>query len=547
MPEQPAAGVPPRDGRAAGIIALVVKCSGWLAGLTRWRRRGVLFLLGALAALALPPLHLVPFLPIAFTGLLVLLDQDARPRAALATGWWFGFGHFVVGTYWIANSMLTDPVRFGWMIPFAIGGLSAVLAVFPALATGATAWLGSKGPARVLTLAIAWTIGEWLRGWVLTGFPWNLIGYSWSFSDDINQFAALFGIWGLSFVTVAVMSLPALLFDWVGMRKSGETPAMRPWHAGGAMLIGAGVLAAIWAGGSHRLANASGATVPDVRLRLVQPNIDPGQKGDDSLRLANLARHIAMTIDSAGFDQATHVIWPETAVLFLLERNAEIRQAISAAVPTGGLLFTGVPRAEPSTGPMKQFWNSMSALDPAGDVIATYDKFHLVPYGEYVPLRWLMPFVAKLTPGENDYSAGPGPRTLRVPGLPPVGPLICYEVIFPGRVVDPADRPGWILNLTNDGWFGYSTGPYQHLASARLRAVEEGIPVVRAANTGISAVIDGYGRVLARTGLEEVAVLDVQLPQQLSGLTLYARFGDWATAGLLLIAALAAYLTRWSY
>lgn len=531
-------------GRGAGVIACLGTCNGWLAGLTGWRRRGLLFALGAVGALALPPLHVMVMLPIAFSGLLLLLDHDARPRLALTAGWWWGLGHFVIGTYWISNSMLTDPARYGWMIPFAVGGLSAVLAMFPALATGVTAWLRPRGPSRVLTLAIAWTAAEWLRGWVLTGLPWNLIGYSWAFSNAFNQFAAYFGIWGLSFLTVAAAGLPALLFDWTGQRLPGEAISVRVKPAIVMVFGGAIVLAAIWVAGTHRLAGAENGVAPDVRLRIVQPNIEPGQKGNDDLRLANLGRHITMTIESAGFDRVTHVIWPETAILFLLERNAEIRQAISAAVPIGGLLISGVPRAEPSTGAITRYWNSMAAIDPAGGVVATYDKSHLVPYGEYVPLRQLMPFVAKLTPGEIDYSAGPGPRTLHLAGLPPVGPLICYEVIFPGAVVDRVDRPAWLLNLTNDGWFGYSTGPYQHLVSARLRAVEEGLPVVRAANTGISAVIDAYGRVTARSELGETAVLDAALPLPLEGLTLYARFGDWAAAGLLLVAATAALSMR---
>ncbi|MGH6931024.1 MAG: apolipoprotein N-acyltransferase [Dongiaceae bacterium] len=544
MPDGNGVGASARDNRAVGALGYIEYLHERLLALNGWRRRGALFILGGVGALALPPIYAILLLAAAFTGLLILLDQSARRRAAFMTGWWFGLGHFVVGTYWISNSMLTDPVRYGWMIPFAICGLSAVLALFPALATGATASLRPQGPSRILVLAIAWTSTEWLRGWVLTGFPWNLLGYAWAFSDAMNQFAALFGIWGLSFVTVTAMSAPALLFDWAGLRRQGDSRMVRP-RATAVILFGVvALLGAIWAAGADRLAGAGNAMVADVRLRIVQPNIDPGQKGNDDLRLANLARHLALTIDTAAFDKATHVIWPETAILFLLERESEVRRAIAAAVPTNGLLLTGVPRAEPATGTIEEFWNSMAAIDPSGTIIATYDKFHLVPYGEYVPWRWLMPFVSRLTPGENDYSAGPGLRTLHLPGLPPVGPLICYEVIFPGSVVDPSDRPAWLLNLTNDGWFGRSTGPYQHLVSARLRAVEEGLPVVRAANTGISAVIDAYGRITARTGLDEAAVLDSDLPRPIDGLTLYARLGDWAAAGLLLVGAVAAWLMR---
>jgi apolipoprotein N-acyltransferase len=530
------------DRSGAGIAGHVGRIVKRIAASTGWRRRGWLALFGALAALALPPIHAVVFLPVAFSGLLVLMDGDARPRAGFAAGWWFGLGHFVVGTYWLSNSMLTDPARYGWMIPFAIGGLSAVLAVFPALAACATTWLRPQGPARVLVLAIAWTVAEWLRGWVLTGFPWNLIGYAWAFSDSMNQFAAWFGIWGLSFVTVAASATPALLVDWRGARRTGEMHTVRRKPAVAAVALAIVALAAVWFVGSERLAGADSAPVPDVRLRLVQPNIDPARKGNNDLRLANLARHLALTIDTPGFDKVTHVIWPETAIMFLLDREYDVRRAVAAVVPTDGLLLSGAPRAE--QGGQERIWNSMAAIDGEGAILATYDKFHLVPYGEYVPWRSLMPFVSKLTPGETDFSAGPGPRTLRLPGLPPVGPLICYEVIFPGRVADPSDRPDWLLNLTNDGWFGRSTGPYQHLVSARLRAVEEGLPIVRSANTGISAVIDAYGRIGDRKGLGEAGVLDVDLPRPAAALTWYARFGDWTAAGLLLMAALAVYLMR---
>jgi apolipoprotein N-acyltransferase len=233
------------------------------------------------------------------------------------------------------------------------------------------------------------------------------------------------------------------------------------------------------------------------------------------------------------------VIWPEAAVPFLIEREPMLRKTLASVVPAGGYLFTGAPRGEPKTGPLDQVWNSLVALDEHGDIRATFDKFHLVPLGEYVPLRQLFPFISKVTPGGMDFTAGAGPTTIRLPGLPPVGPVICYEVIFPHAVVNEADRPDWIVNLTNDGWFGITSGPYQHFASARLRAVEEGLPLVRAANTGISGIVDSYGRVIKRLGLGDTGVIDGVLPQPLTP-TAYARGGDWNVLALGLIAALLA-------
>ncbi len=471
------------------------------------------------------------------------MDRTPRPLAAIALGWFFAFGYFVAGIYWVANALLSVSAEFGWLLPFAIagavGGLSALLAAFPALAVGLARILWPAGPARVLVLAISWTLFEWLRGWVLTGFPWNLVGTCWAFSDAMNQLAALTGIWGLSLVTVLVAGLPALLMDWDGRRSTDEASRRRSSAAMAWIASSLVVLLAIWAGGWLRLSGADDLMVPDVRLRLVQANVSPTDKGSGDRREDVLDRHLRLTRDTPGFDAITHVVWSETAVPFPLERY---RDRLTEAVPQNGLLITGVVRTDPPIGEWKEVWNSMAVLDRNGQIVDSYDKFHLVPFGEYVPLHQFLPFISKFTPGIADFSAGPGPRTLRLSGLPPVGPLICYEVIFPGQVVDRRDRPQWLLNITNDGWYGISAGPYQHFVSARLRAVEEGLPVVRAANTGISGVVDSYGRVLAQTQLGEATALDVELPQPLQELTPYARWGDAATAVLLVIVALVAFV-----
>lgn len=540
-----------RTGGGAQRIAVMAACvRAWLDRLSSWRARGCAFLLGAIAALALPPIYAVPVLIVSFSGLVLLMDRTPRFVSAVGLGWCFAFGYFVAGIYWVANALLAVSSAFGWMLTFAIagavGGLSALLAAFPALAVGAARIVWPTGPARILVLSISWTIFEWLRGWVLTGFPWNLVGYSWAFSDAMNQFAALSGIWGLSLVTVAVASLPALLldrFEPASDRRATGSPMRTAvaWVAVGAML-----LAVIWTGGWLRLSDAAADVVPGVRLRLVQANIDPATKGDSNYGADVLALHLRLTTETPGYDAITHAIWAETSNPFPLERFPDARMAIADAAPAAGAVITGVLRTDSAEGRVREIWNSMAAIDRAGQVVGTYDKFHLVPFGEYVPLHRYLPFVSKFTPGILDFSAGPGPRTLRLPGLPPVGPLICYEIIFPGQVVDRMDRPSWLLNLTNDGWYGISTGPYQHFASARLRAVEEGLPVVRVANTGISGAIDAYGRVLGRTALGEPGVIDVSLPQPLPDLTPYARWGDAATAVLLAIFALAAVgLRRW--
>jgi apolipoprotein N-acyltransferase len=262
-------------------------------------------------------------------------------------------------------------------------------------------------------------------------------------------------------------------------------------------------------------------------------------KNDSDAAFRNVLRQVELTRATPGGEAARLVLWPEAAVPFLIEREPMLRKTLASIVPAGGYLLTGAPRGEPKTGPLDQVWNSLVVLDDHGDIRATFDKFHLVPLGEYVPLRHLFPFISKVTPGGMDFTAGAGPTTIRLPGLPAVGPVICYEVIFPHAVVNEADRPDWIVNLTNDGWFGMTSGPYQHFASARLRAVEEGLPLVRAANTGISGIVDPYGRVIKRLGLGKTGVIDGILPQPLTP-TPYARGGNWIVLALGLIVALLA-------
>ncbi len=498
-----------------------------LANLRGWRRALAAIVLGVLAALALPPLHVIPVLWLAFPGLLWLIDGASRDRGAFAVGWGFGFGHFSAGLYWIAYALLVDPERFGWMIPFAVFGLGGLLGLFPALAALAARRLARPGVPRVLMLAAAWTLFEWVRGWILTGFPWNLIGTVWLPVLPVAQFAALAGTLGLGLLTVIVAAMPALL--------ACPTPPRRAAVAASLAVL-AGV--ALW--GALRLPAGPVDAVPGVRLRLVQANIEQTLKWKPEMRAQHLKDNLDLTW-GPGFDRVTDVVWPETAAPSFLAQDPVARQYLARAAPPGGLLLTGAARGTaPGVEPF-QIWNSLQAIDDRGDIVASYDKAHLVPFGEYVPLRSILP-LAKLTAGGADFTAGPGPATLDLPGLPPASPLICYEVIFPGAVVEPARRPDWLLNVTNDGWFGLSAGPYQHFAAARLRSIEEGLPLVRAANTGISAVVDPYGRVIGELPLGAKGVLDSALPRSLPRPTPFARGGNGVPLLLLMLVAAAAIL-----
>lgn len=504
----------------------------WTVSCGRQRRVALALLLGALSALALPPWYFFPLVVPAFAGLLWLLDgaeQRARPlRAAAITSWLFGVGHFSVGLHWIVEPFLVDAARHGWLAPFALVGMAGGMALFPAatgLMTVAVARrFGLDGLARAVTFAVVWVFWEWVRSWLFTGFPWSLIGYVWAQTPEISQAAAVVGIFGLSLITVVAASVPAVLGAGGGKRRGWTAVAV--WTVA--------LPAVIWAAGAGRLASAPGyeagddaAMVPGVRLRIVQANIAQKDKWRRELRAGNLQRHVALSRQPAG-QTPTHVIWPETAVPFFLAGNRPeddvVRKVVATAAPPGGVVITGAPRRSGDVNHLR-FWNAAHAIDGDGRIVASYDKSHLVPFGEYVPLRGILP-LDKLVPGQGDFSAGAGPQTLSVPGLPPVSPLICYEAIFPTAVTSPTARPGWLLSLTNDAWFGTFAGPQQHFAIAKMRTIEEGLPMVRAANTGISAVVDPYGRTLASLGIGVEGIIDTGLPRALTVLTPYARWGN---------------------
>jgi len=512
-----------------------------LGGLTGWRRYGLGFVLGALLAGALPPVDLTPLIFIAFPGLLWLDEGSAGPWASARLGYVFGLGFFVAGLYWIAAALFVDITRFWWALPFAVLGLPAYLALYPAAALGLTnlATIALRLPpgARVCFFAVAWSAAEWARGHFLTGLPWNLVGYAWSggFPGSLAmlQGVAWIGIYGLSFVTVLAAALPALM----------GIPSLLPMALArrAAPALGVAFLILIpAAAGAVRLHLVPPAATGSW-LRLVQPSIPETMKWDPAAAEANFHRLIELSGGPAEHPLAA-VLWPEAAATFLLERDGAHRAAIAAVALRDGYVITGALRANPAPDPPTQIWNSIEAINGAGAIRARYDKVHLVPFGEYMPFSDVLP-VTKITPGSIDLSAGPGPQTITLPGLPAFSPIICYEAIFPGAVIDREARPAWILNVTNDAWYGRSSGPYQHFAIARTRTIEEGLPLVRVANNGISGVVDPAGRVVARTGLDSVGHADVPLPAALSP-TLYAAAGDWLFVAMLLLGILPALRFR---
>lgn len=471
-----------------------------------WLRRGLALLFGISAAAALPPFYFLPGLWIGLSGLLYLCVTAQYWRRAAFEGWIFGLGWFALGLYWIGYAFLVDAAQHAYLMPFAVVGISVAMAVYPALVCGAVSWIIRQAPVQIFLLPIlfaaAWSLSEWLRGVVLTGFPWNPIASIWGISDEILQSLSWLSALGLGFVTVVACSAPVVLV--LAKSKSRR----QAWIAVVALTI---ALPVFWGAGWMRLSDSDTATHDGVLLRLVQPSIPQHLKWKADLRQGHLLKQLALSKRTEGpAGPPTHVIWAETNVPYLVTDDSGPPAPLAAGVPTNGHMIFGAPRRD-SAG---RVYNSLLAINDDGDVEATFDKFHLVPFGEYVPLRSWLP-LDKLTAGRGDFTAGAGPETINLEGLPPFAAIICYEVIFSGNVIDVANRPEWILNITNDAWFGPSTGPRQHLVQARLRAIEEGLPVVRVANTGISAVIDPYGRIRNSLDLGLTGIIDAPLPEAL--------------------------------
>jgi apolipoprotein N-acyltransferase len=473
---------------------------GRVAALRRWRADLAAVLAGVISALALPPLYGLPALLVGIPVLLCLIEGARGPAVAARRGWWFGFGLYVVGLYWITEAILIEAARFWWLVPFAVPGLAAILAVFVAI-PAAVAWWARPGWRAALTLAGAWVIADLARQFVATGFPWNPLGSVWEFpgrlGDIMIQPASLVGVHGLTLATIVLAAMP--LLGWA-------------WRAGGVLVL------ALWCGFGIARLDQPVPPGPDLTVLLIQGNVAQGQKWDQSLLVSIFRRYLDLTrqaVAQAGNHPAV-VVWPETAFPWLLQTEVEAREAIAKAAG-GATTLIGSVRFDEARRPR----NSLFALGGTGIVEAIYDKWHLVPFGEYQP-DWL-PLGIQVVPG-GGFARGPGPETLHIPGLPSVGALICYEAIFSDQVVHESDRPDWMVNVTNDAWFGNSSGPRQHLAAVRMRAVEEGLPLMRAANTGISAGFDAKGHELGRLEMQATGILSLRLPAPVA-LPLYVRVG----------------------
>lgn len=506
-----------------------------------WRRLALAFLAGIAAVLAMAPVYALPLMAVGFSVLILLIDGCAnapRPkRAAFLVGWWFGFGYFLAGVYWMAFSFFVQADQFAWMAPFAIIGLASFLGLFIGAAALVSFLFWRSGWRRIFLFAAVWTILEYARGHVLTGLPWNLAGQALAVSSLTAQSAAWYGAYGLSLVTVLLSAAPAA--------RLGEGAPPRAAFSGLAVLI-AGA-AALLAFGALRLAQPESAHDGKHFVRIVQPNIPQREKIDPAMWTRNFERQLDLSKGAIPADARLFIVWPENGAPLLNEAPTALR-ALSGALPENAVLLAGAVRRARDEEGVERYYNSLAIVPetPAGRrAVNFYDKHHLVPFGEYLPFYDFLKAVglAQLTPyGDAGFSAGEGPRVMHAGG-PAFAPLICYEVIFPGALYPKGQRPEWLLTVTNDAWFGDTSGPRQHLDMARLRAIETGLPIARSANTGISALIDGKGRMLARIGLYKEGRIEAALPPALPR-TLYDRWGDalfWAMgAGFLMIAMIRA-------
>ncbi len=503
-----------------------------------WRRLFVSVLAGIVAALAAPPIYLIVALFFSLPVLTWILDGVSaqsssfwnRAPAAFMTGWAFGFGYFAPNLYWVSEAFLVDADAFSWMIPFVVVLFPLGLGIFHGLATLFAAVFWTPGVGRVFVLASCFTAMEWVRGHIFTGFPWATSGYSAGAFEGLEQLAAYGGLYSLTFLVVLAGASPAVLAaddDDLGRGMSGRMFGMASILVATAM---------VWVVGATRLSNSELAYDAETRVRIIQPNIAQNRKWDPKYRteiftslleLSDMATNPEVT----GVKDVTHVLWPESAIPFLLEANPQATQKIADLLPPNVTLITGALRrgapgqtVQPNDNRAR---NSVLVIDHEGRIVASYDKFHLVPFGEYLPLASILEPLGlrQLVTLPGGFVPGSGPRTIALQNAPPVSLLVCYEIIFPRAVINRGHRPGWILNVTNDAWFGDSIGPRQHFAQSRMRAIEEGLPVVRVANTGISAVIGPNGQILKSLGIGRRGVIDSSLPKPIPP-TFYATFGD---------------------
>lgn len=511
------------------------RLGNWVVLTWGWRRALLAFASGALLVLAFAPFDFFAVGFVSFPILVWLLDgatadADAGPIRrlipAFAAGWWFGFGFFVAGLWWIGNALLVEAESFAWALPLAVLALPAALAIFYGLAAVLARLVWSDSLGRIAALAVSFALIEWLRGTILTGFPWNAVGYAGMPTPMLMQSSVLFGMNGMNALTVFVFAMPAMAvssrFRWVGYALA---TLLVVGHAGFGM-------ARLWQ------AETSEKTVP---VRFVQPSILQDQKWDRAARDRIFGTYLSLSAQppSDGKPAPELIIWPETAVPFILNDRPDALATLGDLLADGQTLLVGAVRSEEAgaTGETR-YYNSVVQIGDAGQILGAVDKVHLVPFGEYMPLASFFRSlgVEKIVALPEDFSSGITRRPLQLGDGLKAAAFICYEIIFDSVVSRDVMGSDIVVNLTNDAWFGDTAGPYQHFRQAQVRAVETGVPLLRSANNGISAGVDGYGRIVDAYGINAVGALDIEMPL---GKAESLRPWDRMTAGWAVIGGLA--------
>ncbi|NHK28266.1 apolipoprotein N-acyltransferase [Parvularcula flava] len=544
------------------MIRRFTSLNDWFMTLAGWQRYGVAFVLGFLTAASMAPYYVLPFLVTGFSGLVWLMDNAVRHqrpgKVAFWTGCWFAFGYFCLSLYWMAFSFIVHAEGPGHLIMLSVLGFGGVfgLAAFISVFYGLTLLVAKRfwqaGWARVLVLAIAWSLAEYARGHLFTGLPWNLTGQAFAGLAVLSQPVAWIGTYGLGFIILIASALPAACVP-------ADREAMPSKISPMPLAAAAGMVLVICIAGAIRLAGANVSMADNIRVQIVQPNILQRDKINYDLWVDNFWANLNLSggVEAqAPEDGQLYVIWPENAAYSYFQRDPSALDVLQDRLPANAVLMAGGTRYDAVGPDLYDYFNSLLILSrsplpgeetPAIDqmesetpwsVRRAYDKHHLAPFGEYVPLAGLLQAtgVGNIVPIGQPFTPGAGPETIDL-GLARMSPVICYETIFPGRLYPRGDRPDFLVTITNDAWYGDSNGPRQHFDISRLRAIESGLPMARSANTGISAMIDPYGRIVKKLPLYERGVINSQLPGAIPP-TIYHYTSDFVYFILLAITAL---------
>ncbi|MBX2833520.1 MAG: apolipoprotein N-acyltransferase [Micavibrio sp.] len=456
------------------------------------------FALGAFSALSMAPLNAFPALFIGLSALYVLLYLATKKRASFAIGWFFGFGYFLCSLSWIGNALLVDGNPYKWVYPLAIIGLPFIFAFYTGIAALVTHWIKLDKIWGFCAFVGLWVLAELARGFLFTGFPWNLYAYGWGGTLSMVQIISIIGTYGLSALTIFWASSPGFIMI---AKKQVR------W---GVCFLAVMTLALNFGYGFTRLQSNPIRYNDDVSLVIVQPNIPQSEKWDSAKSAEHFAKLLKLSVAQNENPPPTYIIWPETAIKSWLITDRGVMNSIRSVLATytgPAYVITGILRYAPKS---ETYRNSIIMIDKGGEISNGYDKYHLVPFGEYIPYQQYIPLrpVAEF----SGFEKGTGPMTLVTPEGLSYSPLVCYEILFPGRSIVKGDKVDFIINTTNDAWYGVSAGPHQHFQKAVFRAIESGTPVIRSANTGFSGAIDSFGRELAKSSLYSNDIIQINLP-----------------------------------